>query len=407
MSGTFLAPGEYLRVGEYLISPDKKFFAIMQADGNFCVYRGSDPLNQKNCIWATNTYGNGPSFVVMQDDGNICVYKETGPQRQRDCTWASGTNGKGKSFLAMQDDGNLCLYLGTGPNDNKGFLWGAFQTRVSYDDSETVDLDGIFRKYGDWWCGIWGEKCDAIKYEIKGFEQHRLIVSGVEVEYYDDPVIDPVKPTILDQISMINESSVEQSQTLSISKTTLDKTTWNIKGGVKVGMKLIFAAGFPFASAKSEFTGELNVEAGGGGEKSVQRQWTITQPVKVPPKTRCDARVSVDEQSYKQKFRCTFYLSGEIASTSPNRVNGHYYWFHSMANIFSRYQHKNVTILGNKVRIQTYGEMAGNEGLKSVVSIIEKSLGDSGKMVRAYRLDEAIEGAGIAPVPGELESVLA
>jgi hypothetical protein len=401
----FLASGHSLSENEYLASPGKKFYAIMQKDGNFCVYRGSGPSDRKNFVWETNTPGTGPTFALLED-GNFCIYRGTAPSNRKSLAWESKTSGKGQSFLLMQDDGNLCIYRGSGPSDNKGFVWGTFQTTETFTDSNILDIDGTFKKYGEWWCAIWGGKLDAMKHEVKGFEERRLIISQVEVEYYEDPALQPVQPTILDQTTVTNDSTVEQVHTLSISKTTVDKTTWNIKGGVKLGAKLAFEIGGLFATAKSEFSGELNVEAGGGGERSVQRQWTISQQMKIPPQTKSDLKIVVDEQSRSQKFRCTFYLSGEVCSTSPDRVNGHYYWFHSPATVFNRYRHKNVTVIGNRVQVKMYGEISGKEGLNSRILISERPLSDISKVARVYKLEETIEGAGIASLPVELEHAL-
>jgi hypothetical protein len=94
-----------------LYSPNNKYFAVMQSDGNFVLYsngqnngRGSD-----HPTWAsgTNGRGNGPFKVVMQTDGNLVLYDSRGQP-----TWASNTNGRGTQpfKLVMQDDANLVLY---------------------------------------------------------------------------------------------------------------------------------------------------------------------------------------------------------------------------------------------------------------------------------------------------------
>jgi cysteine-rich secretory family protein len=41
--GSFLKTGEFLGIGDYLVSDNKSYFAIMQADGNLVVYKGTDP----------------------------------------------------------------------------------------------------------------------------------------------------------------------------------------------------------------------------------------------------------------------------------------------------------------------------------------------------------------------------
>jgi len=80
-------------------SPDGRFEAVMQTDGNFVVYFGSTAL------FATGTNGSGADHFAVQSDGNLVVYDAANVPK-----WASGTNGKGGTHLVMQSDGNLVLY---------------------------------------------------------------------------------------------------------------------------------------------------------------------------------------------------------------------------------------------------------------------------------------------------------
>jgi hypothetical protein len=53
-----------------------QYFAIMQADGNFVIYRGTGPSDNKGPCWATNTWQHGPGpsyFAVLAPDGNLQV----------------------------------------------------------------------------------------------------------------------------------------------------------------------------------------------------------------------------------------------------------------------------------------------------------------------------------------------
>jgi hypothetical protein len=51
------------------------YFAIMQSDGNFCVYRGTGPADNHGHCWSTNTYGKGsqPYAAMLHTDGNFHV----------------------------------------------------------------------------------------------------------------------------------------------------------------------------------------------------------------------------------------------------------------------------------------------------------------------------------------------
>ena len=85
-----------------LLSENGFFRAIVQDDGNFVIYKDTDP------VWYSATYGQGkaPYKLVMQTDGNLVLYDST-----QKALWQSGTSGKGTRpyVLTLQNDGNLQL----------------------------------------------------------------------------------------------------------------------------------------------------------------------------------------------------------------------------------------------------------------------------------------------------------
>jgi len=96
-----------LHAGHELRSPNGKYSARMQTDGNFVIY------NEHNVsLWVSHTNGKGQGIhLVNQSDGNVVLY-----DRDDRSLWVTGTNGKGHNqVLTMQDDGNLVLYHGSTP----------------------------------------------------------------------------------------------------------------------------------------------------------------------------------------------------------------------------------------------------------------------------------------------------
>ena len=130
--GAQLSAGQSLNVNDYLVSPGGKYFAIMQLDGNFCVYHGNGPDNQGDFVWGSVQAAgykpkNGEYFAIMQSDGNFCQYTGT-PAKQGDFVWGTVQVGKynpenGAYFAIMQDDSNFCVYKGS-------FKFGTIQNPV-------------------------------------------------------------------------------------------------------------------------------------------------------------------------------------------------------------------------------------------------------------------------------------
>lgn len=121
---SFIQTNQSLIVGATLEANNQQFFAVMQSDGNLCVYRGS-PKNHGKYLWGSQATGDGGQFfTVIQSDGNLCTYYGS-PGNQGHWLWGTQKLADGGNFfLIMQDDGNLCVYKGTSPSDNHGFVWG-------------------------------------------------------------------------------------------------------------------------------------------------------------------------------------------------------------------------------------------------------------------------------------------
>ena len=120
--GAYMGNGQALVVNQYLQSPAQRYFAIMQTDGNLCVYKGT-PQATAGLIWCTNrtAAGNTQFVTAMQTDGNLCTYIGT-PAGYQANLWCSNAVAAGQSYVTMQDDGNLCVYNGA-PYHATGGLW--------------------------------------------------------------------------------------------------------------------------------------------------------------------------------------------------------------------------------------------------------------------------------------------
>ena len=90
-------------------STKNEFYAILQSDGNFVLYRSSK-FKPSNALWNTKTYNLSapkPFKLIMQSDGNLVLY-----DANDNTVWASNTQNRGKAphRLVMQSDGNLAIY---------------------------------------------------------------------------------------------------------------------------------------------------------------------------------------------------------------------------------------------------------------------------------------------------------
>ncbi|KAI7873231.1 mannose-specific lectin precursor, partial [Lichtheimia hyalospora FSU 10163] len=105
---------QYISYNQKLISKNKKYEAIFQTDGNFCIYPYGSQRTHEHCKWSTNTYNKNAKYLKMQDDGNLVIYN-----KNNNPIWSSDTYYDvlypQTSRLIMQDDGNLVIYTNNGP----------------------------------------------------------------------------------------------------------------------------------------------------------------------------------------------------------------------------------------------------------------------------------------------------
>lgn len=80
-------------------SPNQKYRAIMQGDGNFVIY-----TKHGKAVWSTGTDSSGANRAVIQSDGNFVLYGTSG------AIWDSHTSGYTNAILSLRDDGQLVIW---------------------------------------------------------------------------------------------------------------------------------------------------------------------------------------------------------------------------------------------------------------------------------------------------------
>jgi hypothetical protein len=113
-SGTqgLLSADQQILPGEAVLSDNREFRLIFQADGNLVLFdeRTGAPR------WATSTSSPRPGRALMQSDGNLVVFDAGGVP-----LWSSNTAGNPYAYLLLQSDGNLVIYSPDG-----AVLWHRF-----------------------------------------------------------------------------------------------------------------------------------------------------------------------------------------------------------------------------------------------------------------------------------------
>ena len=122
-----LKAGQALLRGAVLWSPDGRFYATVQVDGNFVIYDTAvvDDSGDYLAIFASSTAGSAAVGLWMQTDGNLVLY-----DGQWNAIWSTGTRGSGATYAILQAGGDFLLYTARGQavwdtfqNTPEGILW--------------------------------------------------------------------------------------------------------------------------------------------------------------------------------------------------------------------------------------------------------------------------------------------
>lgn len=110
-----IVSNETLEEETMLVSTNQKYFALVQSDGNFVLYK-SDSFERNNALWASNTWNSHwisnprPFKLTLLPNGNLVLF-----DKDNVAVWTSNSGGKGQNGshkLVLQNDGNLVLYDG-------------------------------------------------------------------------------------------------------------------------------------------------------------------------------------------------------------------------------------------------------------------------------------------------------
>jgi hypothetical protein len=125
--GNYLNSNSILRPGEALTSKNGLFSAVLGADGRICIFINRPGIAQPDlyhCVMMTG-WPEGDYYATLHINGNFCVYAGTGPTDNKGAVWSSNTphDYESEYFAIMRNDGNFCIFAGKYPNEYRGMSW--------------------------------------------------------------------------------------------------------------------------------------------------------------------------------------------------------------------------------------------------------------------------------------------
>jgi len=284
--GNALKTGEFLGPDEYLVSNNGLFFAKMQTDGNFCIYKGSPTVNPGLMWGSVQTAGYPPAtgdyFILMQSDGNLACYKGKAPPPRPGpefFVWGTVQVGgyppaEGQYTAAMQDDGNFCIY-------KAGVAQAIWATMVT-DPVSNVEIE-------------------TIDYNLP-----------------EAKILSTASPTI-DFIEEKNTGAGTLTATITRSESVAEMSGWSDALQIKVGVSTTFKTGIPFVfEGKVTVSAEVNNTFTWNGSTTRTKTYTFTATLTLPPHTAAAVAVSIT----KSTIAVPYTLSGVFVLRSGARIPG-------------------------------------------------------------------------------------
>lgn len=142
---TFLKAGEYIRCNQdYLFSPNGCWRLVTNGYHLFTFRDAPEVIIPS---WSVKLKRHAHEcYAIMQHDGNFCVYEGTGPDKQGDLLFSTNTAGKGK-IAVMQWDGNFCIYNKNSRDYSNGcIVWQSNFNKGMVDHYEIHDIEYDYNK---------------------------------------------------------------------------------------------------------------------------------------------------------------------------------------------------------------------------------------------------------------------
>jgi Clostridium epsilon toxin ETX/Bacillus mosquitocidal toxin MTX2 len=144
-------------------------------------------------------------------------------------------------------------------------------------------------------------------------DRSSLAVQSIDMVYGPVQLVS-VDPNAIYTFEWTNNGSVQDSQTLSVNKTTSKSFTWSMKEGLKISTK--FKAKIPLVG-ESDTKVEVNLESTQSQTTTQAETWAYNGTVPVPPHKHVKVTFLVNEATYNAPFTASTTVRGNVYINFP------------------------------------------------------------------------------------------
>ena len=286
----------YLEVNDFIYSPSRLFFAVLETSGQFNIYAGDNPGDPaKVRVWSTNSTVRSGMQVM-----HLVLRKGPFAQSTKNLQIFMHDPNRGSSLEQLWASG------GSGDLDSPMEAWLGDDGRLSLRQKQQ---------------GIWSEKWN------NGFSDPLVEYSGVmEYDIKNGRHHPNGPPKAASQMTAFNETSAPQTPSLAIAYVLTTSKGWKTSTSIKVGSSFKASASIPFIGVGGELTTSLEVTQlfEWNEQKTTTETKTVNLPVNVPPGKAIQGQVIWKEEALTVPFTVRGTSTFRSGRTAPYIFKGEY-----------------------------------------------------------------------------------
>ena len=258
--------------------------------------------------------------------------------------------------------------------------------------NEISNFQTICTDWGKWFSKQHGTTCNWVRLHAEGkamkqYNKYKIKVEKCEGPHVVRKIVTEAEPYLYDE-NFTNDTDIEQSSNFEHKVSMTATFTSSVTSGIKVGLDVSSEIEIPLeAKEKIKLSTEINLSSTQSKTVSKTQEWSISQPVKVPPHKKVNAAVCVNKMNYDIDYTMDVVISGFVAIWNKSKIDlgdgKHWLYFFPVAHVLIDKPYPGYAVRGNKVVFTTKGKIKGVQGVEATVVLTQQPLPDQGVVKKA------------------------
>lgn len=249
------------------------------------------------------------------------------------------------------------------------------------------------------------EKLVRNNYKIPEHAVMEADVEGSTVSYSYDKLDIFTTPKILGTATYINDTELPATQQFTDSTTTSASYSWTLAEGTSCGITASVSIGIKWLGFGASATAQKNFSSTETKSQTTSKSqtWAWNASIPVPPRTRVEAQVIIQEGTYSPKFKAVIRFKGKLryfwcSDTPLLKPDGSKilpftpcWQTFKLGEAFAKFPHEKIKVIDDStVDVTIAGQFHGVQGINYTVEVHQFDLeADSDKPVSINQIQNA------------------